>query len=618
MKEGLKMEKVSLQVNVINQLKLLRQSTFKDILCFLDEDIQNAQRAKATVARVSVNTHAKQVVIANNGQVLSNPQALFSIAESEWDEDIKNTENPFGMGFFSNITVSDLIQIRSGNNLITFDVANMINTNDTEIKVEVVDTFYDGFELTLNNFDFESARNWDIEERVSILGKYIQGLDIYFNDELQPHKDLTEGDNSLFQNPITEQDLQGWIALDDNYSWGDNLNVFYKGRLVCKLENMPYLKGDLHISDKVLNLTSPDRKDIIKDKKLTDFKVLIKLYAEKLCNNTVLSYSENIINNYTNSISYYVNKKEIKNLLKFMTFRTNDEKDYAYLTGIALAKIENNSINNFNDYEIFLKKEATKQSESHFESVDIIAKQKSLPKEAFGEIYHASRVSHENGYVEIPKINEDELAEVNGEIILNNSEPVFYIGFNDVLKFEYKLNVAKHYNLKIIVARNKIEESILGSMKDSDNVFHISELDETITISGNISNTTLSIKEQRAMMLFDMISRIIGLDHNAFSIGDLIVYRNIKSENLNVNQDLIDENIVVLKDDTSKKIYVDRSIINQNNLREDVDEKLDINDYKFILSNISNIVAELSLLTNKSDKDNLSLLLTALGNCNNS
>ena len=206
------MEKVSLQVNVINQLKLLRQSTFKDILCFLDEDIQNAQRAKATTARISVNTQTKQVIIANNGQILSNPQALFSIAESEWDEDIKNTENPFGMGFFSNITVSDLIQIRSGNNLITFDVANMINTNDTEIKVEVVDTFYDGFELTLNNFDFESARNWDIEERVAILGKYIQGLDIYFNNELQPHKDLTEGDNSLFQNPIVEQDLQGWIA----------------------------------------------------------------------------------------------------------------------------------------------------------------------------------------------------------------------------------------------------------------------------------------------------------------------------------------------------------------------------------------------------------------------
>ena len=46
---------VELKVNVINQLKLLRQSTFKDIYCFLDEDVQNAQRAKATEVKVTID-----------------------------------------------------------------------------------------------------------------------------------------------------------------------------------------------------------------------------------------------------------------------------------------------------------------------------------------------------------------------------------------------------------------------------------------------------------------------------------------------------------------------------------------------------------------------------------
>ena len=133
------MKKVQLKVNVINQLKLLRQSTFKDILCFLDEDIQNAQRAKSTEVHVDVDHYEKKVIISNNGKVLKNPQSLFSIAESEWDDDVKNTENPFGMGFFSNITVSNLIQVHSGDKSITFDVQKMIDTNDTEIKVEVVD-----------------------------------------------------------------------------------------------------------------------------------------------------------------------------------------------------------------------------------------------------------------------------------------------------------------------------------------------------------------------------------------------------------------------------------------------------------------------------------------------
>ena len=131
---------VELKVNVINQLKLLRQSTFKDIYCFLDEDVQNAQRAKATEVRVTVDRWGEgTVTIENNGNILTNPQALFSIAESDWDEEVRNSENPFGMGFFSNITVSNLINVHSGNTYITFDVEDMISTNNTEIKVEEIE-----------------------------------------------------------------------------------------------------------------------------------------------------------------------------------------------------------------------------------------------------------------------------------------------------------------------------------------------------------------------------------------------------------------------------------------------------------------------------------------------
>jgi len=380
---------------------------------------------------------------------------------------------------------------------------------------------------------------------------------------------------------------------------------------------MPYLKGDLHISDRTLNLTSPDRKDIIKDDKLYNFKTLIKLYAEKLCNETILSYNEEEIDNYTSAIGYYINKKEIKNSLKFMTFKSNDDKDFKYLKGIAMAKTKNSNIENFRDYELYLQKEAKSQSESLFESIDVQAKVETQPEKAKGEVIHESSSSYSDGYVETPKIDTNELTEIRGEVIIDNSEPIFYIGFSDVAKYEYKLNVAKHYKLKIIVARNKVEESILKSMKESDNVLHISELDEVVLVNGNISNTTLSIKEQRAMMLFDMISRIFGLDHNAFAIGDLIVSKNIKVDSLNVNQDIIDDDIVVLKDTVAKKVYVDRSIINQNCLREDTEENLDINDYKFILANLQEIVKELSLLNCEDKNKYMTMILNALGNCKN-
>lgn len=605
---------VELKVNVINQLKLLRQSTFKDIYCFLDEDVQNAQRAKATEVRITVDRNNNTVIIENNGNILSNPQALFSIAESDWDNEVRNSENPFGMGFFSNITISNLINVHSGNTYITFDVENMISTNNTEIKVEEIDEYYDGFKLILNNFDFNTAYSYKIQERAEILGKYVHDLDVYYNDELIEKKDLTEGDDSEYQFSVNDKDCQGWIALAENYSWGDNLNIFYKGRLVSKLEGLPYLKGDLHVNDKTLNLTSPDRKDIIKDEKLNNFKELIRLYVEEYCNSLLTDGVEDI-NKYSSCIGYYVNKKNVKNLIKFMTFRSNSEEDIQYLKGVAIARRKNRDIDSFSGYEIYLNQEAAKQNEQVISEIEIVPVLETVPDEAKGRVYHESSYSSKDGYVEVPEIKERDLIEKRGSLIMNEEEPVFYIAFNEVEQYEYKLNIAKHYDLKIIVSRNDVETSILKTMKDSDNVLHISELKEEVLVKGYLSNTELSTKERRAMMIFDMISRILGLDHNVFSIGDLMVTKSVSVEAINVNEEIIESDVVVLKDSLNDKVYVDRSIINKNKLRNDTDEKLDIFDYQFIIANFKEMMKQVSLITEMTTEECENKVLNILGNC---
>ena len=606
---------VELKVNVINQLKLLRQSTFKDIYCFLDEDIQNAQRAKATEVKVTVDRWGEgKVVIENNGNVLSNPQALFSIAESDWDEEVRNSENPFGMGFFSNITVSNLINVHSGNTYITFDVENMITTNNTEIKVEEVGEYYDGFKLILNNFDFDTASSYDIQERVEVLGRYVHELDIYYNGELIEEKDLTEGDGSKYQFSVDDENCRGWIALGNNYSWGNNVNVFYKGRLVAPLEGLPYLKGDLHINDKTLNLTSPDRKDIIKDEKLSTFKKSIMDQVEKYCTSLLVNGEENI-NDYASCFGHYVNKKNVKNSIKFMTFKSKSEDDVKYLKGIAIARRKNKDIDSFTGYEIYLQKDAAKQNEQIVGEVIVDPELKTTPEEASGRVYHEASYSHRDGYVEVPEITQEELMEKRGSLIIDSVEPTFYIGFNEVEQYEYKLNVAKHYDLKIIVSRNEVETSILKSMKESDNVLHISELKEEVSVKGYLSNTELSTKESRALMIFDMISRILGFDHNVFAIGDLMVTKSVVVESIGVEEEMIEPNIVVLKDVLNDKVYVDRSIINKNKLRNDIDTNLDVFDYQFIMANFKEMMKEVALLTEISVEDCEIKVLDILGNC---
>ena len=611
-------DKVELKVNVINQLKLLRQSTFKDILCFLDEDIQNAQRAKAKEVRVSISVGNGKVIIENDGAILDNPQSLFSIAESGWDNETKETENPFGMGFFSNITVSNLIEVYSGDKHITFDVNKMISTNNTEIDVEAIEDEEDyvyGFRLVLNNFDFKTASSWNIEERVKQLGKYIQELDIYYNDNLQEKKDLTEGDDSYFQVKIDDEDCKGWISLVNGCWWSDNLNIFYKGRLVRKLENTPYLNGDIHISDKTLNLTSPDRKDIIKDEKYNKFNQKIRSYAKQLCEDALLNGDEGEVENLAESIGRYIDKSKIKNKIKFLTLKDGGNKDLEYIKEIALIKRKNRDIRNFKDYQLYLEEDSNQFENDHDNEIEIEVETTNEVPEAKGTVVHEGSSSYSEGYVEKPKVKKEDVEEKEGELIINNEEPVFWMGFSEIELNEYKYNMLKHYGLKLIIARNKVEEEILKHMKESDNVLHISELEEDVRVKGTLSNTVLNIKEQRALMLFDLISRILGFNHNIFSIGDLMVTKVVNVKSINKSNELIEESIAVLRNGATEKIYVDRSIIDTSDLVDSVDTEITIKDYKFILTNLSNIVEQVYLICNsKKGKDGvMEDIILALG-----
>lgn len=152
-------------------------------------------------------------------------------------------------------------------------------------------------------------------------------------------------------------------------------------------------------------------------------------------------------------------------------------------------------------------------------------------------------------------------------------------------------------------------------MKESDNVLHISELKEEITVRGYLSNTELSIKESRALMIFDMISRILGFDHNVFSIGDLMVTKSVSVESIGVEEEMVESNIVVLKDELNDKVYVDRSIINKNKLRNDTDTNLDIFDYQFIMANFKEMMKQVALVAGISPNDCEVKVLDILGNC---
>lgn len=606
--------KVEVKVNVINQLKLLRQSTFKDKLCFLDEDVQNAQRAKATEVRITTDAYNNTITIENNGTVLENPQALFSVAESSWDDDVMNSENPFGMGFFSNIAVSNLLIIHTGDKIITFDVDNMMKTMNTEVQVEETDDFYDGFKLILNNA-FESVSCWDVRERVKILGKYIHELDIYLDDVYQEKKSLTEGDGSDYLIKLEEDMVTGWISLGGKYSYWNHPKVFYKGRLVTELNDLPYLNGDLHVGDKTLNLTSPDRKDIIKDEKLTDFIALIRAYVEEYCNNLALS-GENL-DEVSETVSYYANLDKIASDMKFATFHTSKE-NILYLKGIVLAKKLNKDIESFEDYELYLEESAAKQSEEHCNEITLFSETEERNTKEDDNVADKPVCSNSEGIgANAESVTDKNRKRLSNKVenLFTDSDPVFYVDFAEIDRFEHELDTAKLYDLRIAVARNKVELDALKKLADQNKVFHISSLQEDVHTEGTLSNTELSGPERRAMMILNMISEICGFDHNVFAIGDLMVTKTIHVQAINACKTIIDDTIIALTDKEREKIYVDRSAINKKKLNDNASQKLGIHDYQFILANFTNITRQMGILKNCSTEKCAEELFTVLGNC---
>jgi hypothetical protein len=141
-----------------------------------------------------------------------------------------------------------------------------------------------------------------------------------------------------------------------------------------------------------------------------------------------------------------------------------------------------------------------------------------------------------------------------------------------------------------------VEKEMLKVVKEEFKVFHISELNEDITFESVMSNTQLSLKERRALMIFDMISRIFNKDHNMFAIGDVMVTKTVSLKNTDIKETVIDEEIVIIKDSKSDKVYVDRSIIDLSNLSESLDETIVLQDVQFILLNLKDICDSIRLL----------------------
>jgi hypothetical protein len=116
-------------VGIVIEEKTLRKNlryAFANHFTVVQELVQNARRAGATLIDVTYDLPTQKLIVSDNGSGLKSFDILLRYAASGWNEDIASTERPFGMGFLSAVFSAREVIVVSGERQLRFDSAALL------------------------------------------------------------------------------------------------------------------------------------------------------------------------------------------------------------------------------------------------------------------------------------------------------------------------------------------------------------------------------------------------------------------------------------------------------------------------------------------------------------
>lgn len=99
---------------------------------FVKELMQNANRAGSST--VSIWTTEDGFVIEDDGVGITNMQDLLTVAESGWDDSVKITQKPFGIGWLSALFAADWVCVSSNGSTLEGMTADILNFAEIGLK----------------------------------------------------------------------------------------------------------------------------------------------------------------------------------------------------------------------------------------------------------------------------------------------------------------------------------------------------------------------------------------------------------------------------------------------------------------------------------------------------
>lgn len=563
-------------INVVNEMKKLRNSTYSNKYAWVKEIIQNSQRSGASHIRVELNYDS--VTISDDGVGCTNPKHLFEKNVSGWNTTIVNNENPFGEGFFSTIMAANTIEVESVGFNCVFDVLKMFRENTTDVVTVDKNKKKSGFTVKLSNF-LPFIDYWGIEFAFRDVGKYIKKPSIFINGEKIKYEGTNPDTNKPFIHYIDNEYFKGWIR---PYSWRNGdwddaiVKCFAFNRLIKDSTKTAGVTGVLNFKSNSVNLRSPDREEFIFDDKYdTVYKVFLnevrKMYIKvvRKGTDTQIKNFETFIDKYTTIddykkfIKFKFVSKDVKPAVSTTTIVTDDKSiNNNANSNVVAASVINENINNINT--------ATYNNEN-------------LDKTVITPVCSNTAKNVVN-----IKDNEDFVSPQSGEKIDGRSAYGYYVKSDEMNNYTEQLAIAEYYHIPVIEIRNCLEENII---KSNVKFNHISEMSNNITLTCKYSNTQPQTEyEIRVLKLLKRVMEAIDVDNDLFVICDAHMNKILTVGN---KQKPI-EKIEALATAYKGKIYLNRKYLYAYTYLKDTSDKMTMEDIRFIMLNLETICHEMS------------------------
>jgi hypothetical protein len=583
---------LEVKVDVAGQIKLFKTVTFTDPYAFVDEALQNSQRAKAKTVNVTVE--ADRIIFEDDGIGLTDPESLFTMSKTGWDQETVEEQSPFGLGFFSCVALANKIRVESNEFYYVFDIEKLLTTRDASIEsgkledVEGIDyTEVKGFRCSL----FDLVDNFDKGKfiaKIKKVAEFITEFETYVNGTKVEAMDYTKTDGSTFAYVIDVPGLKGWIRPVKRYyesTTPSDLELYHQNRFV-KNFGMEGVVGRILVGRGELDFKAPDRRDIIENERVPEFEKRLKTHIKRMLQVIVAQGTDEDIEKYQEILDKYLTIDDYKEAMRYWIITDQDkvrklddmsESDLRWLSVSDMRRL------------LGLDKIEEPESPKEFEI------EGEVYKAAFGKSgEHPINSGSSGGYYggggyssdtistsDVPKIIQnrpgENLEALNQHKLLYNIEP------KDLKTQAKRIYQALTHHIPIVLVKNRLEIKVL---KTVENAKYLGTLDHKTVYKAKLrAPGPKDDREKRANRLFKLLSEIAGFPTNIFRIGSIDCIREVKFGDFVVESEKESAGIIRY----GKVIFIDRKLIKKSRISEEYTSDLQNGDLFFIMEHMEDL-----------------------------